>query len=267
MHLLAVAARQHGMVTTAQLAEARIGRRAVARRIAKGWLVPQFRGVYQVGPVQAPRGLEMAAVLATGPGSLLSHDTAAALWGFRPLQNGPIHVTTTRDRRPRPGIRTHRTTRIHSLNAAVLHGLPLTGAQRTLQDLRTALSNAEHERATEQAEILGLIEHQPGIEPALTRSEAERQLLRLVRKARLPMPQTNVRLHGCEVDFLWAAQKLVVEVDGFAYHRTRQAFERDRRRDAQLAAAGYTVVRFTWRQITEEPEAVVAQLAVLLRRA
>jgi very-short-patch-repair endonuclease len=81
------------------------------------------------------------------------------------------------------------------------------------------------------------------------------------------MPQTNARLHGYEVDFLWPAARLVVEIDGFAYHRTRQAFERDRRRDAQLAAACFTVVRFTWRQLTEEPEAVVAQLAVLLRRA
>lgn len=265
MHLLAVAARQHGMVTTAQLAEAGIGRRSVARRVAKGWLVQRHRGVYQVGPVQAPRGAEMAAILATGPGSLLSHDTAAALWGFRPPHDGPIHVTTTRDQRPRPGIRTHRTTRTDSLDAAVLQGLPLTGAQRTLDDLARTLRGAELDRAREQAAVLGLIGR--GHEPAFTRSEAERRLLRLVRKARLPEPRTNVRLHGYEVDFLWPAARLVVEVDGFAFHRTRGAFERDRRRDADLAAAGYTVVRFTWRQITQEPEAVVAQLAVLLRRA
>ncbi len=235
----------------------------MARRVAAGWLIRRYRGVYQVGPVQAHVGAQSAALLALGPGALLSHDSAAHLWGFRPKPND-VHVTTTQDRRSRPGIRTHRTTRTHSLDAAVLQGLPLTGARRTLQDLASTLGKTELDRATEQAAILGLVPTSEA--PAFTRSEAERRLLRLVRRARLPVPRTNVRLHGYEVDFLWAAERLVVEVDGFAYHGTRQAFERDRRRDADLAAAGYTVVRFTWRQITEEPEAVVARLAVLLKR-
>jgi very-short-patch-repair endonuclease len=101
----------------------------------------------------------------------------------------------------------------------------------------------------------------------MTRSEAERRLLALVRAARLPQPETNVRLGRYEVDMLWRRQRLVVEVDGFAYHGSRRAFERDRRRDADLTQAGYRVVRFTWRQITQEPEAVVARLAALIAAA
>jgi very-short-patch-repair endonuclease len=98
-------------------------------------------------------------------------------------------------------------------------------------------------------------------EPALTRSEAERRLLELIRAARLPEPEVNARIHGLEVDFLWRERNLVVEVDGYAFHSSRAAFERDRRRDAELATAGISVVRVTWRQITGEREAVAAMLA------
>ena len=102
-------------------------------------------------------------------------------------------------------------------------------------------------------------------EPTLTRSEAERRLLALIQAARLPRPQTNVVVHGYEVDLFWPAQRLAVEIDGFQYHATRQAFERDRARGAALQAAGYRVVRFTWRQIVHDSHAVVAQLALLLQ--
>jgi very-short-patch-repair endonuclease len=102
-------------------------------------------------------------------------------------------------------------------------------------------------------------------EPAPTRSEAERRLLALIRAARLPRPETNVVVSGYEVDLLWREQRVIVEVDGFAFHSTRQAFERDRARDAALQAAGYRVIRVTWRQIVDEPHALVAQLAVLVQ--
>ena len=100
--------------------------------------------------------------------------------------------------------------------------------------------------------------------PARTRSEAERRLLRLVREARLPKPRLNARVAGLEVDFLWPDQRLIVEVDGYAFHRGRRAFERDRQRDAALAAQGYTVLRVTWRQLVYEPQAVVARIAAAL---
>jgi very-short-patch-repair endonuclease len=99
---------------------------------------------------------------------------------------------------------------------------------------------------------------------APTRSEAERRLLQLIRSADLAPPEVNVRLGRYEVDFRWRDERLVVEVDGFAYHANRRAFERDRRRDATLAASGYTVLRVTWRQLVDSPEAVIARIAATL---
>ncbi len=149
--IMAIAGRQHGIVTTAQLADAGVGRRAIVRRVERRWLVPLFRGVYQVGPVRAQWGREMAAVLATG--GVLSHHSAASLWGIRP-HDGEIHVTVAgHDQRPRPGLRIHRSL---SLNAAVQAGLPLTTPTRTLHDLAAHLPQHELERAVEQAQILRL---------------------------------------------------------------------------------------------------------------
>lgn len=103
--------------------------------------------------------------------------------------------------------------------------------------------------------------------PALTRSEAESRLLALLRAADLPPTDVNARVGGYEVDFLWRPERLVVEIDGFAYHAHRAAFERDRLRDASLQAAGYRVMRVTWRQLRGRPEAVIARLAQALARA
>jgi very-short-patch-repair endonuclease len=272
----ALAARQHGVLTTAQLAAAGLGANAVAHRVTHGRLVRLHRGVFRVGPLAAPRGAEMAAVLATG--GVLSHHTAANLWGIRP-HRGVVHISVAGEaRKRRPGVQIHRS---HSLNAAVQDGLPLTTPARTIHDLATCLPQHELDRAVEQAQILRLATRDEiaadmprrgraalraalNHEPQLTRSEAERRLLALIRQARLPRPRTNVVVHGYEVDLLWPEQRLIVEVDGYAYHSTRHAFERDRARDAALQAAGYRVVRFTWRQIVHEPHAVVAQLARLL---
>ena len=131
------------------------------------------------------------------------------------------------------------------------------------------------DRAVEEAIIRGLTRPQElstrpalrraaTVEPAITRSEAERRLLELIRAARLPRPRTNVVVAGWEVDELWPAHRLVVEIDGYAYHGNRAAFERDRRKDAALTTAGYRVVRVTWRQIVDEPHALVVLLARLL---
>jgi very-short-patch-repair endonuclease len=256
-------------VTTAQLAAAGIGRNAVAHRVAHGRLTRVLRGVYRVGPVEAPFAHEMAAVLATG--GVLSHHSAAMIWGLRPPHDGPTHVTVKSGARHRDGVRMHRSP---SLIAAVHHGLPLTPAARTLNDLAPLMSRSDLERAAEEAVIRGLVTalevpRRCAIlgEPQLTRSEAERRLQRLIRAARLPKPQTNVRVAGWEVDAYWPRERLIVEVDGYAYHGNRAAFERDRRKDAVLTAAGYTVIRITWRQLKHEPLTVVALLARLIRPA
>jgi very-short-patch-repair endonuclease len=212
----------------------------------------------------------MAAILATG--GVLARHSAAAIWGIRPPHDGEVHVVADRKARSRRGIRVHRSA---SLNAAVHLGLPLTTAARTLHDLAPHLSQGELDRAVEEAVIRGLttpdeLTTRPALrratieEPQITRSEAERRLRRLIKAARLPRAVTNVKVAGWEVDAFWPAYKLVVEVDGFAYHGNRAAFERDRRKDAALVAAGYRVIRITWRQLVDEPHVVVALLARLL---
>jgi len=261
---------QHGIVTTSQLADAGIGPRAVEHRVANGRLTRVHRGVYRVGPIAAPYWHEMAAILATG--GILARQSAAAIWGIRPPHDGEVHVVASRKARSRRGLRVHRSA---SLNAAVHLGLPLTTAARTLHDLAPHLSHGELDRAVEEALIRGLTKPEeltgrPALrratieEPQITRSEGERRLRRLIKAARLPRAITNTWVAGWEVDAFWPAQRLVVEVDGFAYHGSRAAFERDRRKDAALVAAGYRVVRITWRQLVDEPHVVVALLARLL---
>ena len=281
-----LAARQHGIVTTEQLRACGIGRHAIAHRVTCGWLRRMYRGVYLVGPLQAPSSASMAAVLAYGAGALLSHHPAAVLWGLRPPPAQTMHVTVaTRDARSRRGITAHHVATLHPSDATRRHGIPVTSPARTLLDLATQLTPRDLTRAVEEARIHRLatdvslteqLERYPThrgaaalkraipSEPALTRSEAERRLLELVRAARLPQPEANVRVGRHEVDLLWRTEELVVEVDGYAFHSSRAAFERDRRRDAELAAAGIRVIRVTWRQIVEEPEAVVARLAAAL---
>jgi very-short-patch-repair endonuclease len=257
---VALAARQHGIVTTAQLAGAGIGRRAIARRVERGWLIPRFRGVYQVGPMTVRYAPEMAAVLACGDGAALSHQSAAAIWGFG-NRDDVVHVSVTRDVRSRNGLRVHRTL---SLNAVVQNGLPLTTPFRTLTDLARVLNPAELDRAKEQAHVLGLVIPDDTDEPEFTRSEAEERLRQLCKAAQLPMPRTNARVAGWEVDAYWPEHKLIVEVDGYRYHRTRRRFESDRRKDAALTVAGYRVIRITWRRLRDEPLSVSAQLGALL---
>jgi very-short-patch-repair endonuclease len=266
-----LAATRHGVVTARDLATAGLERRAVARRVAEGHLRRLHRGVFLAGPLPGPRTREMAAVLAVGHDAAISHRSAAALWEILPPADDPVDVTVTRGHpRNRPGIRVHRARRLQrSFNA----GVPVTTPLRTIRDLVCAVGSRDLERAIEEAQVRRLVTRREldrlhgvdaGREPSLTRSEAERRLLALVRAARLPAPRANTRVGRYEVDFLWADQRVVVEVDGFAFHSTRAAFERDRARDQALQVAGYTVLRITWRQLVDEPEAVVAALAAAL---
>ena len=283
---VAVAARQHGVVTTAQLAAAGLGRHAIAHRVRAGWLRRLHRGVYLVGPLTGPLTLEMAALLTCGVRrSALSFHTAAARWRVRAGSPALIHVSVTTHVRHRDGVRVHRVAELRDSDVTVLDGCRVTTPLRTLSDLAACLPAHDLARAVEEAQVLRLVTRaqllalppgrsSPALrraveaqhEPSLTRSEAERRLLALVRDARLPRPRTNAPLGRYEVDFLWPDQRLVVEVDGFAFHSTRAAFERDRLRDAELQAAGYRVIRVTWRQIAYEPQALIARLAAALAR-
>lgn len=139
----------------------------------------------------------------------------------------------------------------------------MTTPARTCADLRRVVSEQDLRRAVRQAAVLGL---SPGAEVAHdgTRSDLERRFLGLYRRHGLPAPQVNARIGGLEIDFLWRERRLVVETDGYRYHRGRTAFEHDRGRDLLLRALGYDVIRLTHRQLTEQPEQVVAIIATLL---
>ena len=282
-----LAAAQHGVVTAAQLEAAGFREAVIRRRVDGGWLVRRHQGVYQLGVVPARFGDEMAALLAVGPRAVLSHRTALAVRRLadRGARVDVLCVGEAAGRRP--GIRPHRATTLPPCDVATLHGLRVTAPARTLTDLAATTPPVELERlveemqvqdlatASEIAEAIHRAAGRPGVkklrtvvalldEPLFTRSEAERRLKSLLRSAHLPMPRTNVRRAGWEVDAVWDRQRLVVEVDGYRYHRTRAKFERDRRKDGQLLLAGYRVLRITWRQLTNEPETVVATIAAAL---
>lgn len=208
---------------------------------------------------------------------------------------GPVHVTLPGAGgsrvRARQGIRLHAVAELDRADHTLWEGLPVTSPGRTLIDLAgdglperalaRAVEQAQVTRLTTGADLRALVRRSRGRrgvarlrasldalgEPSLTRSEAEGRLLDLVRRAGLPRPRTNVRLHGYEVDFHWPEHGLVVEVDGYAFHGGRAAFERDRRRDSALAAAGQRVVRLTWRRITAEPDGVTQELRTMLAEA
>ena len=287
-HIAALATRQHGVIAYRQLRLMGLSERAIAHRVRAGSLHRAHRGVYLVGhQALAPLARHAAGLLAIGPGSSLTYETAGVLSGMCRERDGPIHVSlVTHGRVHRPGIRVHKLTAELPKDEQRVHdGLPVTAPARTLLDLASVLPARELGWALEEAlrtrvvllagieEILRRYPRRRGAhrlrelvtehsgDPALTRSEAERRLLDLVRDAGLPQPATNVRLLSYEVDALWPAQNLVVEVDGFAFHGTRAAFERDRNRDAQLQLAGYRVLRLTWRQITRDQLATVGTLA------
>jgi very-short-patch-repair endonuclease/predicted transcriptional regulator of viral defense system len=278
-----LAARQQGVVARAQLVRVGLDPRAIDRRLEAGRLRRLHRGVYLVGHAVGPWTREIAALLACGHGAVLSHWSAARLWSLL-RRDGAVDITIM-DRAidAKRGVRIHRTTSLPKEEVRTRHGIPATSPARTVLDLAAQASAHELERAIAEVyaqrlatrdDFLDLLSRHPGRRGtrllrdlvsggetiALTRSEAERRLLALVRRAGLPLPSTNARLHGYEVDFLWRFQRLIVEVDGFAFHSSPVAFERDRRRDAQLIAAGYRVLRLTWRQIVNEPEATLVRL-------
>ena len=277
-----VAGRQHGCVSVAQLLDAGLTRRAVEHRLERGWLLRMHRGVYLVGPLESPLARCMAAVLAVGPDAAVSHGSAAAVRGVR-RADGAVDVMVARSGpRSRPGIRVHHTADLPPEDVTHHRGLPVTSIERTLLDLATTLTPHDLERAVEQAQISGLTTHAKLVdsltrrrpsrgvaalraamrhEPQLTRSEAERRFLRLVREARLPEPAVNTRVGGYEVDFLWPSRRLIVEIDGYGYHSSRAAFERDRARDVELQGRGYRILRFTPRRVADEPVAVIAAVA------
>jgi very-short-patch-repair endonuclease len=265
-----IAARQHGVVGIAQLRAAGLGRNAVTIRLRAGRLHRLHRAVYAVGHARISfEGRCMAAVLACGEGTVISHRSAGALWGMLPAGSGPIEVTVSGDggRRKRRGIATHRSSTLTARHTARQGGIPITKPARTLRDLHRSIPQPVYQRAVRRALDLRLISSKAlKRDEERTRSELERMMLRLCRRHRLPLPEVNARVDGYEVDFQWREERLIVETDSFRHHGHRSAFESDRARDAHLQALGYRVLRFTHRQIERDPHVAASALRSLLGR-
>jgi very-short-patch-repair endonuclease/predicted transcriptional regulator of viral defense system len=286
--ILSLASAQHGVVTRAQLLRAGISQQIVKRRLKSNFLRPMHRGVYIVGQRSTPQARALAATYACGDSAAVSHEIAAHVHGLIPAgeEAERVHVSLARGDRRRPGVRTHRVGSLPADEITTVDGIPVTTPARTLLDIASVVSPRRLEKALIEALARGLTSlkevdsilqrhpRHPGAallraalgsgSPARARSVAERRFVALLRKARLPTPEINVTVEGCEVDFLWRSQRLIVEVDGRAYHSTNDRFENDRRRDRILVAAGYRVMRITWRQLVDEPMAVAVQVAQAL---
>jgi very-short-patch-repair endonuclease len=290
----AVASRQHGVVSAGQLRSLGLDGCAVARRVAGGRLHRVHRGVYAVGhPALSVPGRLLAAVVACGPQAVLSHRSAASLWGFLPSSRARIDVSTPqRGRKGSRGVLLHRLRSLRPEDVGEHDGIPITTVARTLVDLAAVLDERRLRRAVHEAEVLRLLDVaavEASIERANgrrglvtlrrlldvpappTRSELEAAFLDLCGDAAVPAPRVNARVRvgarTVTVDFLWPEHGLVVETDGAAAHHTRRAFEDDRRRDVDLQLAGLRVARFTWRRLTREPGEVAAALQGLLGHA
>jgi very-short-patch-repair endonuclease len=278
----ALAGRQHGVVTRAQLIDLGFSPAAIKHRAGKGRLHRVGWGVYAVGrPELTRKGQWMAAVLACGPGAALSHQSAAALLAIRPDREGLIEISVpARGRRQRAGLIVHRRAAFETTER---DGIPVTTPVCTLVDLATRLTRDQLEAAVNQSDKLDLTDpealrkavdemrHRPGALAlkgvldrrtfTLTDSVLERRFLRMVRDAGLPKPKTQARVNGFRVDFYWPELRLVVETDGLRYHRTPAEQTRDRVRDQTHTAAGLTCLRFTYAQVMFEPDHVRATLA------
>ncbi len=229
----------------------------------------------------------MAAVLACGPGAVLSHRSAAAHWGLLRTDQTRIDVTAPRGRHGAPGIRLHRTRSLDAQDIAHHEGIPITTVHRTLLDVAAMARGGELERAVAQAERLRLYDHR-AIQAVLERAnghggvgvlrqrhqpraevDAQRMGGRLPEAAARgghARTQTNEPFHApdhghCEPDYHWPEHRVIVELDGFETHGTRQAFSNDRAKDAALTAAGYRVLRFTR---DDDPALAIKRLRKLL---
>ena len=282
-----IAAQQHGVVTRRQLEACGLGSKAITIRVRKGQLNRVHQGVYAVGHrALSHRGRFMAAVLACGDGAVVSHSSAAVLWELlRPI-DGPVDVSipATSGRQKRRGITIHRcpslqiqTPREPSPSPSSLpseggrgrrltthrHNILVTTVPRTIEDLQRAALLPPHllRRAMRQAELKG--HHLDGVESDRTRSDLESLFLAVIHphRDRIPPPEVNGKLGRWTVDFLWRRQRVIVETDFWSYHRGSVAWQDDHARDLDLRSAGYAVLRYTDRQLENEPERVVADVA------
>lgn len=289
-----LAERQHGIVSRTQLLDLGLGEDAIDTRLRSGRLHRVHCGVYAVGHGLVPKeGRWLAAVMRGGEGAVLSHGSAAALWGIlRDGERDRIDISLPRSTQlPRP-IRRH-VLRLTPDEITARQLIPVTSLARTLFDiavgspherLEAAIREAEYRHRFQLQQLENVLERHPGRRGATairaclhrlgrgsrgrTRSRLEVRFAALLARTDLPQPALNVLLDldgfKIEADCLWSEQRLIVELDGNRSHGGRVAFEADRERDRRLQVAGWRVIRVTWRQL-DDPDALLADLRNLLR--
>jgi predicted transcriptional regulator of viral defense system len=291
--MAALARGQSGVVTRAQLLGLGLGAAAIKERTKRGLLRPVHRGVYVLGgsgPTAERR--RTAAVLACGPGTVLSHRSAAWLWGIFPYDPGRVEVSRRGARQTKHRGILLRQARLRADEVEEVDGIPITAVFRTVFDLAAIASPREVERAFHEAEVkqltaqvslLELLRRHPkrrgaatvrallgGREPAgITQTDLEELFVAFLDGHGFPRPLLNatlpIRGRLLKPDCMWPEHRLLFELDGREVHLTDQAFEGDRARDRVLLAEGWRSTRVTWRQLQTEPEQIAADLRELLR--
>jgi very-short-patch-repair endonuclease len=239
-----------------------------------------------VSPVIEPWGVETAVLLYAGDNAVLSHESGAALWGLAAIPSFVAITLIGRKVESQPGVRVHRVKSLDIRDVRIHQGFPVTSPARTLID---CARGDRIDRLVNEARVLKLVKNselvaamdrvplRPGVkrlrellraedDSGFTRLEAERRLKLLIGEAGIETPVFNSHVEGCEVDAYWPRYRVVVEVDGYAAHGHRHAFEHDRARDNRLVAAGLVVLRFTWHQLTLRPMQVAAEIVRTLAR-
>ena len=288
----ALANRQHGVVAVWQLHALGLGTRGIAHRLAAGKLHRVHRGVYAVGHrVLTTKGNWMAAVLACGPRAVLSYRDAAEMHGIRRPGYGRVYIDVTvptRAGRTRDRIRVHGCRALLPQDVTTVEAIPCASVAHTLLDLADVsdqhavnrdVERAEHARIFDLRAVDELLARSPGRrgagrllhaigiwQPTVTRNDMEDSFLTICERIDAPRPRVNVWIPEVEkeVDFMFVEPRVIIETDGHEDHGSRQARERDNRRDRQLRALRWRVERFTWREIVHEPDAVAAALIEIL---
>jgi Transcriptional regulator, AbiEi antitoxin/Protein of unknown function (DUF559) len=283
-----IAARQNGNITRRQLIDLGLGDGGIAWRVAIGRLHRVFRGVYSVGtPALTPHQRASAAVLACGPGAALSHSSAMTLWAYWRHWDQPFEVTVVGDRRTK-GIRVHRSTTLRRRDITTQLGVRVTTPARTLLDMSPRLKDKALRRAVKNAlnspwltedqlaETLARHPTAPGTKRIAKligrggtpeRAGWEDEFPAFCAKYGLPAPVMGQPFHGYILDALFPAEKVIVELDGWDFHKDKIAFEDDRERDAEMLAHGHVTVRMTWDRIHERPRREARRLRAILDQA
>lgn len=279
--------RQYGIVSYRQLIALGYSDDTIMHEASTGRLHRLHRDVYAVGHAAVSRhGQCLAAVLSCGDNALVSHRSAAWLWGLTKRFAIPVEVTADSPRRTRDAIRVHSAAALMPDDHACLEDIPITGVPRTLLDF-AAVDPYFLDRALDNAYRLGLLDliamddllrRSRGFrgvarlrtaletyrDPAFTRSSLERRFLDLVQRAGLPRPSMNVFVEGYELDAYWPEERFAVELDTYDYHGSPRAFEADRVRHENLKLAGVEIVRITGLRLDREPRAAMRRLRRLL---